>query len=146
MNKFIFAPKVATALSFLLLLLLNMLLFFGRNLSQLRLPFLLHRFPDCYTHLSNFCISYLLLAIPCFVWLMMGVHQKPIFLYASLLLLANFVYELWLPILNTCDLVDAYYGVVGVIVALVFLLLSQRFGLNQNPTARPPKPNPDEAT
>lgn len=71
----------------------------------------------------------------------MGVGIKPILLYAGLILLANFVYELWLPILNTCDLVDAYYGVVGVIVALSFLLLSQRFGLMQNPTATPPKSN-----
>ncbi len=46
-----------------------------------------------------------------------------------LILLTNFIYEIWIPILNTCDIVDAYYGCVGVIAAFIFLMLTKGFGL-----------------
>ena len=41
----------------------------------------------------------------------------------------NIVYECFLPILNTPDIPDAVFGVIGVAVAYVFLIMLRKNGL-----------------
>ena len=45
-----------------------------------------------------------------------------------LLVLINFVYEMFLPILNTTDIIDALYGLVGVTISLVYLYFIGKYG------------------
>jgi hypothetical protein len=124
-----FPPKIFTAISFLLLLMVFIFLFLGRKNVDWRINLLLNQWPDFYQHVSNLCISYFLYAGVGYFWLMMGLKMSNIAILGGVVLLANFIYELWISILNTPDIVDAYYGFVGTIVAFIFLLLSKAFGL-----------------
>ena len=101
-------------------------MFFGRKHSTLKINILLNFAPDFYQHVSNFSISYLLYSGIGYVWLLLGIDFKYISLLGIVILIANFVYELWIRVLNTPDIVDAYYGVWGTIIAFLFLLITKR--------------------
>lgn len=104
-------------------------LFQGRKSDSLRSEFLLRLFPDMYQHISNFTLSYLLIAGIGYVWILTGVNYLYISWMVLVVVVLNFIYELCIPILNTPDIVDAYYGLVGSVMAYVFLIISKRFGL-----------------
>ena len=125
-----YLPKTVTAITFLLLLLVFLFLFLGRKEPALRPGLILIYLPDFYQHASNLCISYFIFSTVGYVWLLMGIKISNIIVFGAVILLANFIYELWIPFLNTRDIIDAYYGCAGVIVAFIFLLLVKRFGLN----------------
>ena len=63
---------------------------------------------------------------------MLGLKISQITGFGLVIILANFIYELWIPILNTRDIVDAYYGTAGVTSAYIFLFLVKQFGLKAN--------------
>ncbi len=96
---------------------------------MLRPDLILNQFPDFYQHVSNLCISYFIFSTVGYIWLLMGLKISHIIVFGSVIVLVNFIYELWIPILNTRDIVDAYYGCVGVIAAFIFLMLTKAFGL-----------------
>lgn len=125
-------PKHLTSLSFFLLLGIVFILFWGRKTEAFRFDFLQQQMPDFYQHISNFSLSYLLYAGIGYFWLMMGVKFKSIIVFGIAMLLANLVYELYLPILNTPDIVDVYFGFAGTLLGFVFLFFVYRFGLKIN--------------
>lgn len=129
MNVLKYAPKLPAAIAYLVLLVLVMLLFFGRKTMSLRPAVIVEQWPDFYLHVSNFSISYLMLGGVGFMWILIGIPIRFLVVCGMLLIGCNFIYELWVPILNTRDVVDAYYGVAGTILALCFLLCVKRFGL-----------------
>ncbi len=128
-----FLPTLATSLIFLSLLSLVMLLFAGRTMNYVRSDYLQQLFPNFYQHISNFSISWCLYAGVGYMWLLMGVNLKYIMGFGGVILIINLIYELWIPVLNTKDSVDAYYGIVGVLTGFIFLVLVKRFGLKVNP-------------
>lgn len=134
-NKMIikYAPSIVAASSFLLLLVLNMLLFFGRKYDALRPEFLLNNFADFYQHVSNFSISFSICTAIGFMWLMMGVPFRYIAAMCIAVIFFNAVYELFIPVLNTRDITDAYYGIAGTLLAFVFLAVLHKRGLKQMP-------------
>lgn len=125
-------PKHLTSLSFFLLLGIVFILFWGRKTEAFRFDFLQQQMPDFYQHISNFSLSYLLYSGIGYFWLMMGVKFKSIIVFGIAMLLANLVYELYLPILNTPDIVDVYFGFAGTLLGFVFLFFVYRFGLKIN--------------
>ncbi|MCX0389196.1 hypothetical protein LI043_11030, partial [Clostridium perfringens] len=48
------------------------------------------------------------------------------------LILGNFVYELFLSIINTKDIVDAIYGLAGCLLSFIYLVLMKKYGLILN--------------
>ncbi|MDB8803609.1 MULTISPECIES: hypothetical protein [Romboutsia] len=48
------------------------------------------------------------------------------------LILGNFVYELFLSIINTKDIVDAIYGLAGSLLSFIYLVLMKKYGLILN--------------
>lgn len=129
MKNIKYLPKVFTSISFLLLLCAFFLLFMGRKTTALRPEYLTGYFPDFYLHVSNLCISYLIYSSVGYFWLLMGVKTTTITLLGIIILALNFIYERWISVLNTPDMMDAYYGVAGTIIAFIFLLLVKRWGL-----------------
>ncbi len=115
-----YIPKISTAILFLVLLILTYLLFSGRKSETLKVNWILHYFPDFYLHVSNFCISYILYSSIGYFWLLLGVSCRYIIGLGILFLLANFIYELWIPIINTRDIIDAWYGVTGTLIGFIF--------------------------
>lgn len=138
MKKIKYLPKFATSLIFLLFLVANFLLFAGRKSDVLQPAWILATFPDFYQHVANFTISCLLFAAIGYSWLMMGINTKTLLILGLVIIVANFIYELWIPILNTRDWIDAVYGCAGTLVGFVFLMLMKKFGLRLNPQWKEP--------
>lgn len=130
--KFKYIPKLITALTFLFLLILIMCLFMGRTVDFLKLDLITQQYPDFYFNVSNFAISYFIYAGVGYLWLMLDVNFKFITALGIFLILANLIYELWIPLLNTPDIIDAYFGFAGTLIAFTFLWLSFKFGFKLN--------------
>lgn len=126
-------PRPWAAIAFLLLLAANGLLFAGRKSTALRSDWLLRLDPDAYSHVSNFALSYLLLAGIGYAWLMLGVRGRWIAMLCVACAVINVVYETWIPVLNTPDPVDAAYGLAGCALAGVVLWLFDGLGMVANP-------------
>lgn len=126
---FQYRPTVAASLVFLLLLGGCMFLFLGRNDAGLRIMSVNSVLPEYHTHLSNFVISYVLVAAIGYLWLMLGVAFRVVLALGAVALAANWIYELFIPVLNVPDTVDAWYGTAGTALGLVVLLLIKRYGL-----------------
>lgn len=138
MKKIKYLPKLVTSLLFLLFLVANYLLFAGRKSDALQSEWILAHLPDFYSHVANFTISCILYAGISYAWLMMGMSVKHIVVFGLVIIVANFIYELWILVLNTSDIVDAYYGFAGTLVGFVFLFFIKKFGLKLNPEWKEP--------
>lgn len=125
-----FTPKHSTSLLFFLLLGVSMFLFLGRKTESIQLDFLLGWMPSFYQHISNFSLSYLLFAGIGYFWLMMGVRFLNLVFFGIAIILGNLIYEIYIPILNTIDIVDAYFGIAGTLLGFLFLLYVRKFGLD----------------
>jgi hypothetical protein len=127
-----YIPKVSVAISNFLLLISALLLFLGRTEVLLRANYLANLFSGFYQHVSNFCISYMIFSSVGFMWLLLGVDFIYITGLGVAILLGNFIYELWISVLNTPDIIDAYYGFFGTITAFLFLSITKKYGLKVN--------------
>jgi hypothetical protein len=125
-------PKVLVSLCNIALIIIALILMLGRTKENWRISTLLDLLPGFYQHISNFSISYLLVAGSGFLWLALGISFKFIIRLGIAVLLGNFIYELWIPILNTPDIIDACYGFWGTFLACVFLFLTKKYGLKAN--------------
>ena len=72
-----------------------------------------------------------------YFWLMAGMRFRYTITLGGLLVACNFIYEMFIGVLNTPDIIDAYYGVAGTVVAFLFLLICKKFGFKLNPQATP---------
>src|SRR5690554_4980295 len=122
-----YVPKHLTSLSFFLLFGAVSILFSGRKSESLKFNFLLDFMPNFYQHISNFSLSFLFYAGIGYLWLMMDVKFRYINAFGIVLLLANLVYELYIPVLNTPDIIDAYFGFAGTFLGFMFLFFVKRF-------------------
>ncbi|WP_271392713.1 hypothetical protein [Aequorivita sinensis] len=121
-------PKITTAISFLIFLAVVFALFQGRKSEWIRLQNIDNFLPEFYSHISNFCLSYILYSGIGYFWIMAGVKFKYILGLGIVILASNFIFELFINVLNTPDIIDAYYGVTGTLFALLFLFISYKFG------------------
>ena len=48
------------------------------------------------------------------------------------LILGNFIYELFLSVINTKDIIDAIYGLAGCLLSFIYLVLMKKYGLILN--------------
>ena len=80
-------------------------------------------------HINNFALCMLLLLIFGITVLSFGGKLRSITAAALIMSVLNIVYECFLPILNTPDIPDAVFGVIGVAVAYVFLIMLRKNGL-----------------
>lgn len=84
------------------------------------------------SHISNLSLSMMLYLYWGQMMLLYDVKFKYIILVGISLILGNFVYELFLSILNTKDIIDAIYGLIGCILSFSYLALTKKFGLILN--------------
>ncbi len=128
-----YAPKLWATITYFLLMAVALLLMQARKSKTLQLDFLNNNFHEFYTHISNFSLSLLLLSIVGYIWLLTGLGIKHITLLTLGVIIINFVYELFIPVLNTPDPIDAWFGVAGCVVGWLFLILVKKFGLKDIP-------------
>ena len=115
----------------------SLALFFGRKTGFFRSETILTLVPDFYLHVSNASIAFLLYEGVGYFWLMLGVSMKRVALAGVAIIVVNLLYELFLPILNTPDIIDAWYGVVGVVCGFVMLWIIDWRGMVPSPAAGP---------
>lgn len=80
-------------------------------------------------HITNFALCMLLLLIFGMTVLSFGGKLRSITAAALVMSVLNIVYECFIPILNTPDILDAMFGVIGVAIAYVFLIMLRKNGL-----------------
>ena len=128
-----YVPKIWSTLIYFAFLLFAMLIFLSKNEESLRFDFFHNVFANYTSHISNFSISLILVLVAGFIGGIQNKSIKGAYIVASLLIVANLVYELFLPFINTMDIIDAYYGIVGSLVPFLFLIPYQEFGIINNP-------------
>ncbi|MGB4759047.1 MAG: hypothetical protein WBP26_03235 [Candidatus Saccharimonadales bacterium] len=90
-------------------------------------------------HLSNFAISYLIVAGPGLMNLVLGAPFLAVWLIAGGMVFANLLAEFALTVINTKDPLDAVYGIAGTLLAVGLLLLIKCYGLVKIPAKSPKK-------
>ena len=80
-------------------------------------------------HITNFALCMLLLLIFGMTVLSFGGKLRSITAAALVMNMLNVVYECFIPILNTPDILDAMFGIIGVAIAYVFLIMLRKNGL-----------------
>ncbi len=80
-------------------------------------------------HVTNFSLSLMLMLTFGFTVIVFGGKFTYIRIAGLLIIAFNFIYEVFLPILNVPDIVDALFGLCGVIVAYVFLNKTNKDGV-----------------
>lgn len=80
------------------------------------------------SHITNFTLSVMLCSFIGYLLLTAGKKYSSNIIVGVLCVLANFIYEVFLPILNTTDIIDAVYGFVGVIISLIYLYFISKYG------------------
>ena len=83
------------------------------------------------SHITNFTLSVLLCTLIGYFLLLAGKKYRFTFIIGCLLIASNFIYEMFLPVLNTTDIVDAWYGLVGVVMSMVYLHFVGKYGLER---------------
>ena len=83
------------------------------------------------SHITNFTLSVLLCTLIGYFLFLAGKKYRYTFIIGCLLIAANFIYEMFLPVLNTSDIVDAWYGLAGVVMSLVYLRFVGKYGLER---------------
>ncbi|WP_134774361.1 hypothetical protein [Ornithinimicrobium flavum] len=85
--------------------------------------------PGLYSHASNLVLSCLVLMLYGLVRLVYDAGVREVVVVGLVIVAANYGYELFLPLANTRDVVDAHYGALGAGLALLYLALVRRHGL-----------------
>lgn len=80
-------------------------------------------------HITNFALCMLLLLIFGITVLSFGGKFRGITAVALVTSVFNIGYECFIPIRNTPDILDAVFGVIGIAVAYIFLILLRKNGL-----------------
>lgn len=127
-----FVPKIWAALSYLALLGLSLLLFFGRSIRGIRIELLVDVFPDFYKHVSNFSLTLIVFVTIGYIGILVGLQLKHIVIIGIIFGIVNLIFEFFITILNTPDKSDAVYGLISVILGLIFLYAMKNRGLKRN--------------
>jgi len=80
-------------------------------------------------HVTNFSLSLMFMLAFGFTVLVFGGEITIIRIAGLLIIVFNLIYEVFLPILNVPDIIDALFGLCGVIVAYVFLYILNKDGV-----------------
>ena len=80
-------------------------------------------------HVTNFSLSLMLSIFTGFTVLISGGKMKNIRIISIIIVFINLVYEVFVPILNTPDFVDALAGIIGVVISYLYLSRLNRNGL-----------------
>lgn len=84
-----------------------------------------------HSHISNLSLSMIAYAGIGYSWLLFGTNFRFISMLGAILVSGNFVCETLMGFMNTTDIIDAVYGVVGVLVAYIYLFLLHKYGLTE---------------
>lgn len=82
------------------------------------------------SHITNFTISLMLCTLVGYLMLSMESKYRYVIIFGILIVVCNLIYEILLPILNTIDIIDALYGIIAVVLSLIYLFFIDKYGFN----------------
>lgn len=82
------------------------------------------------SHITNFNISLMLCTLIGYLILCYKKKYIHTIIIGILIICANLIYEILLPFINTTDFIDAIYGIIGVVISLVYLYFIDKKGFN----------------
>ncbi len=126
--KQLYKPTLASIIGYLLILGISIYFIIARWINVLS-PDFMFLTKDMQSHISNFVISLLLYYQLGFLGLLYGRPFRYIIFLGLSLIGANLICETMITFLNTPDIIDAVYGIVGILAAFTFLYLTYRYGL-----------------
>lgn len=126
--KQIYKPTIPSIIGYLLILGISIYFIIARWINVLS-PDFMFLTKDMQSHISNFVISLLLYYQLGFLGLLYGRPFRYITFLGLSLIGANLICETMITFLNTPDIIDAVYGIIGTLVAFTFLYLTYRYGL-----------------
>ena len=127
--KLKFLPKTGLILAFYVLLAATMYLLLSKSKPEYRLPVASFNGPELYSHVSNFIITYNIIAALSLIWLLQGVGMKAVVWLCLVFVVLNLIAETVLTVMNTPDLADAVFGIAGAVLAFGFALAGKKYGL-----------------
>lgn len=80
------------------------------------------------SHISNFSLSLLVYLGVGFTWILQGNQFKNIILLGIFIVVANILCETVMGGMNTADILDAVYGIIGTIISFCFLFVTNKYG------------------
>lgn len=86
-------------------------------------------FREVCSHISNFAITSIMVALMAFIMGLQGAPFKSVIWLGAVAIVLNFVVELFVPILNTPDVIDAFYGVAGVVLTCAIMYIFYKTGI-----------------
>lgn len=124
---FLLAPKIKGVLIFYAIIFADL----GLVLARKRV-FENAELAEAATHVSNFALSSMIVALMSFIMALQGGTFKLVIYLGLIIITLNFAVEAFIRILNTPDLVDAAYGAAGVIVTIGFMYIFFQVGINKD--------------
>lgn len=82
------------------------------------------------SHITNLNISLMLFTLIGYLLLCYKKKYIHTIIIGILIICANLIYETLLPFINTTDFIDAIYGIIGVVISLVYLYFIDKKGFN----------------
>ena len=84
------------------------------------------------SHISNFSLSILFYLFYGYIIILFDVKFRYVIALGISLILGNFIYELFLSVINTKDIIDAINELAGYLLSFIYLALLKKYGLILN--------------
>ncbi|WP_028042098.1 hypothetical protein [Candidatus Stoquefichus massiliensis] len=81
------------------------------------------------SHISNFALSLVFYLGVGYTWILQKITLKKIILLGLFIIIANIICETVMGFMNTTDIIDATYGIVGTLLGFCYLLVVNKYGL-----------------
>lgn len=82
------------------------------------------------SHISNFSLSLICYLAIGFTWILQGTKFKKVTVLGIIIIIANLLSETVMGFMNTPDIIDAVYGMIGTVTGFCVLVLSEKYGLD----------------
>lgn len=114
----------------MILVCIGILLTIGRWYSVFNDNFVLFS-KEIQAHISNLSLSMIVYLGIGYAWLLMGQKFNIVGILGIFLIIANLVCETLMGFMNTPDIIDFIYGVIGIGIAFIFLFFSNKYGFTK---------------
>lgn len=120
--------KKSFHIGYIILLCLGFLLTIGRWYSVIDTNFVVIN-AEIHSHISNFSLSMIFYLGLGYIWLLYGVRFKFVVMLGIFAIISNLICETLMGFMNTTDIVDAVYGIAGVVIVFLYLSAVNKYGL-----------------
>ncbi len=122
-------PKKLTIISMILISVFCFFLYFIRSEKLFGYRIIVIN-EEINSHITNFALSILICTFMGFISLVFRKKYNVCLLIGVLLMITNILCETIFSFMNTVDIVDAVYGMVGVLFSLIYLYFINIYGFN----------------